>query len=55
MAKVKPETDGTSEASGTHSSFRLDGLTGKDGELISMGNCIKNICLDVMFGNLTSQ
>ena len=48
MAKVKPETDTVSDASGKHSSFNLDGLTGRDGEFITMGNCIKNICLDVI-------
>ena len=32
MAKVKPEIDTTFNASGQNSSFKLDGLTGKDGE-----------------------
>ena len=43
MAKVKPETDSASEASGKHSSFNLDGLTRRDGdcEYNAMGNVSK--------------
>ena len=57
MAKVNPSSDDKSETSGKHSSFNLEGITGKDGELLLRGRSLQEVHYYMVFcdGNVNGK